>query len=270
MRRWITWAVAWGAAGGWWVVEIPAAGTPATVDVAKCQMASQTFEAVNARLDSLSFLQYQVERKTVSRGVTLVEKWTSICASPDLLKIDYRQPERRVFMADGKTFTEYLPATRAALQIPMAGNNPLAQERIASILQRLAVDGLRVGQYGKLLEHLASVDVTPGEFPVLTAEGRDPRYRIRIDLERKALLSFEKWDRKERLEKSIQAESFREVAPGLWLPKKVRTVILEKHELSEREITLSGIRVNFSISGKEMDFTLPEDVLIKPFDSISD
>lgn len=268
MRRWITWAVAWGAAGGLWAVGIPAAGAPAAVDAAKCQIASQAFEAVNTRIDGLLSIQYQVERKTMSKGVTLVEKWTSIRASSGLLKIDYRQPERRVFMADGKTFTEYLPAARAALQIPMAGNNPLAQERIASILQRLAVDGLRVGQYGKLLEHLASVDVTPGEFPVLTAEGRDPRYRIRIDLERKALLSFEKWDRKERLEQSIQAESFREVATGLWLPAKVRTVLLEEHELSERETTLSGIRVNFSISEKEMDFTLPEDVPIKAFDSI--
>ena len=265
MRRWTTWMVAW---GGFWTLGLPSAVVQAAVDVETRQMVSQAFEAVNARIDGLSSLQYQVERKTVSRGVTLVEKWTSIRASPGLLKIDYRQPERRVFMADGKTFTEYLPATRAALQIPMAGNNPLAQERIASILQRLAVDGLRVCQYGKLLEHLASVDVTPGEFPVLTAEGRDPRYRIRIDLERKALLSFEKWDRKERLEQSIQAESFREVAPGLWLPTKVRSVVLEEHELSKRETTLTGIRVNFSIFDKEMDFTLPEDVLIKTFDSI--
>lgn len=260
MRRMALWLA---ATGGFLAVGVvPGAWAQGVLDDAKYQMASQAFEAVNARLDGLSSLQYQVERKTTARGVTLVEKWTFSSATPGLLKIDYRRPERRVFMADGMTFTEYLPAARAALRMPMAGNAP-AQERIAAILQRLAVDGLRIGEYGKLLDHLEAVDISPGAAPILTAVGRDPRYRIRIDLEKKTLISFEKWDAKERLEQSIQAGNFQKAATGLWLPAKVKTVLLEKQETSERETTLSGVRVNFNISEKGMDFTLPEDVIIK-------
>ena len=264
MRRWITWAVAW---GGFWGGGVSSVVAQIAVDAETRQMVSQAFEAVNARIDGLSSLQYQVERTTKSKGVTLVEKWTYSRVAPSFLKIDYRRPERRVFMADGETFTEYLPAARAALRMPMAGDAS-AQERIASILQRLAVDGLRVGNYEKLLEHLVAAEVSPGDHPLLTAEGRDPRYRIRVDLENKALVGFEKWDDQGRLEQSIQADGFREVAPGLWLPGRVRTVLLEEQELSEREAILSGVRANATFSEKEMDFALPEDVVIQSADSL--
>ena len=231
---------------------------------AKYNMASQAFEVVNRKYDEASSLQYQVERKTVAKGITVVEKWDFACATPGILKIDYRAPEKRVFMADGQTFTEYLPAARMAQRTSMSGKDaPAAREQIASVLQRLSVDGLRIGDYGELLNHLATVEVSSNKPAILIAEGENPRYRIRIDTQRKLLLSFEKWNRNGDLEQSIQAGGFVEPKPGFWMPAKVKTVFLDRNELAERETTISGVKVDSPFSAKTLDFTLPDDVEIK-------
>lgn len=172
------------------------------------QLAAQAFEAMNAKFDGLSSLQYRVERTTVSKGVKLVEKWTFLSSSDGVLRIDYRAPEHRIFMANNETFIEYLPAVRKAQKTRLSPQNRQGHERVAAVLQRLTVDGLRMGDYQELLNHLSAVQVSSNAPAILTVEGSGPRYRIQIDTQREVLLSFEKWDGQGRLEQSIQASGF--------------------------------------------------------------
>ena len=244
------------------LLVVPYAPAEASIDKDAYAKAARAFEAVNGRFDKASSLQYQVERKTVAKGVTLVEKWSFACATQGLVRIDYRAPESRVFMADGLVFTEYLPTARKALQTPMTWGGAVAQARIASVLQRLSVDGLRIGDYERLLDHLTVVEVSSNQPSVLIVEGRDPRYSIRIDTQRQLLLSFEKRDQKGRLMLSIQTGDFFEAKPGFWMPTKVKTVFLDQEVLGERETTLSDIMVNTPIPKEKLDFTLPDDVTI--------
>lgn len=227
-------------------------------DVAKVR---QAFEQVNGRFDRLASLQYQVERKTTAKGITVTEQWSFLCTSQGVFRIDYRKPEKRVFMSDGQVFTEYLPTMRKALRTPLSGDGNAAN-RIASVLKRLSVDGLRVGDEGNLLEHLSFVKPSPGQPAVLVAEGRDPRYAIQIDTNRFALISFEKWDTTGRLELSIRADGFSERAPGFWLPSVVRTIFFTQDGKSEVTATISKVMVNKPVPKDSVDFTLPADVEI--------
>lgn len=223
----------------------------------------KVFREVNDRIDGLSSLQYLVERKTVSKGITVTERWSFACMADGRMRIDYKAPEQRVFMADGQFFTEYLPTVRKALRTPLKGADPAGLARVAAVTRRLAVDGLRVGNFGELLDHLTAVTVPSNEPAIMVIEGRDPRYVVRIDTQRHVLLRFEQWDGKGKLVLSIQAADFMEPAPGFWFPARVKTVFDEKGAFAERVTVLGGVKVNAEIPKETFDFVLPDDVKIE-------
>ncbi|MFO7535382.1 MAG: hypothetical protein R6X19_06830 [Kiritimatiellia bacterium] len=220
----------------------------------------QVFREVNDRIDGLVSLQYQVERKSVSKGVTMTERWSFACTAEGLMRIDYTAPEKRVFVADGQFFTEYLPTARKALRTPLKDANPAGLARVAAVTRRLAVDGLRVGNFEELLDHLTSFTVPSNEPAIMLVEGRDPRYSVRIDTKRDVLLGFEQWDGKGKRVLSIQSSNFLEPAPGFWFPARIKTVFQEKGAYAERVTLLSGVKVNGVVPKETFDFVPPDDV----------
>jgi outer membrane lipoprotein-sorting protein len=230
------------------------AAAPAPADIIR---AKEAFDGVNGRIDRLASLQYKVVRKTKAKGISLTEHWTFGCNSQGWMRVEYTAPEKRVFMIDGTNLLEYLPDARRALRTPLGG---AGAARVAAVLKRLAVDGLRVGQTDELLKHLKAAAPLPGEPSVLMIEGDQPRYAIRIDPARQVLLGFDQWNLEGEKTLSIQADDFTEPAPGFWFPARIRMVVVDKGERQERKFVLSGIRVNAAFSKDYFDFTLPDDV----------
>lgn len=235
------------------------AAAPAPADIIR---AKEAFDGVNGRIDRLASLQYKVVRKTKAKGITLTEQWTFGCNSQGWMRVDYTVPEKRVFMLDGTNLLEYLPAARRALRTPLAGEGAA---RVAAVLKRLAVDGLRVGQTEELLKHLKSVAGRSQPSGEVIVEGDQPRYVVRIDPVRQVLLGFDQWNLEGEKTLSIQADDFTEPAPGFWFPGRIRTVVMDKGERVEREVALTGVKVNAAVPKESFDFYLPDDVKTEVF-----
>ncbi len=238
-------------------VDAPAGGAV----IGKTQ-AGEAFDAVNRRFDDLSSLQYEVQRKTVSKGMTLDEQWSFVYVADGRLRIEYQKPEKRVFVFDGKVFTEYLPAVRQALKTKIDAGKPQGLSRISAVLQRLSVDGLRVGDRDVLLAHFDQANHLADQPAVLQVTGKDPASTVLIDTQRQALLRFDKYDRKGNLALSIRASDFQEPVPGFWFPTTVHTIIEGASGRSETMVAISSIRLNAAIPEKTFTMSLPPDVKV--------
>ncbi|HAS82333.1 MAG TPA: hypothetical protein DCS43_06580 [Verrucomicrobia bacterium] len=225
-------------------------------------LASEALDAVNRRFDGLSTLQYEVQRTTVSRGVTLEEHWSFAYAADGRLRIEYKKPEKRIFVFDGKVFTEYLPAVRQALQTDIGDGNPHGFERMSAVLQRLSVDGLRIGNRDMLLSHFESAKRLDDQAAILKVTGKDPAYTLLIDTQRQTLLRFEKYDGKGTLTLSIRVSDFQEPMPGFWFPTALQTLAEGANGKSESTVAISAIRLNAVIPDKIFKATLPPDVKV--------
>ncbi len=241
---------------------LPAAGAIAAPPLAAegRALAELAFNGVNSRLDRLASLQYKVVRKTRAKGISLTEQWSFYCSTQGWIRIDYTVPEKRVFVVDGQSLLEYLPEARKALRTPLAGG---VGQPVAGVLKRLSVDGLRMGNAAELLGHMKSAAPLPGQPAILEVEGESPRYFIRIDTARQVLLQYDQWNPEGEKVLSVLAGDFVEPAPGLWLPSRIQTLAVEKGAVSEREVTLKGIKVNALIPEEYFDLTLPDDVEIE-------
>ena len=226
------------------------------------QKIEHAFMQINQRFDLLVSLQYQANRKTRTSSVTLEERWNFASDAEGRLRIDYRHPETRIFVSDGSFFTEYLPRHRIALRSVLNANDPSSLEPLKIVLQRLAVDGFRIGNSNELLKNLTSVEEHATQPNILTIKGADPQYQLKIDTEKNIFLKFEKWNHAGQRVFSIQPTDFVQPMPGFWIPTKVITLLIEEGGLRETTTSISGIQVNKTITKNRFDLSLPPDIRV--------
>lgn len=224
---------------------------------------AEIFARINHRLDALDSLGYRVQRVTRVGTFTYTEKWSMLYDGSGRVRIDYVEPERRVFVFDGKTFTEYMPQERKALKAFLNEEDPVALEMLQAVMQRLSLDGIRVGTTDELLANLVAVEDIPGQPDGLRLTGEGPPYELDVDTERKVLMRFKKMDDAGNTVLSIEASGFREIKPGLWFPTSIRSRYPEDGNLRRTQITIRSIQADMPAHENRFDIKLAPDVEIE-------
>jgi len=134
--------------------------------------------------------------------------------------------------------------------------------QISAVLLRFSIEGLRVGNSDKLLQHMEAVEEDSTTPSILRIRGSNPRYEIEIDTNRKIILKFTKKNQLDQTTLSIMTGDFLQLAPDLWFPTKIQTAVLEDAGVRETITHLSNIKINAPLNDKRFDLFLAPDVKV--------
>ena len=218
---------------------------------------------VESRFSGIQNLSYTVEKTTRSERQTVTERWTMRYQQPDLLRIDYELPVARQVIMSRHDMWEYIPAVRKAMHTPL---DKLTDEQrsvfVASVLGRVSVDGLRLGDYQAMLPRVVSMRPGNVDTNVFAIEGRDPKFILEIDAARCVLLRTEIYDDKGVLKVRTAATDFAEIVPGFWFPKKILATYATGNGYAESSIELTRVRLNEDLPTGVFDFAPHEGVTV--------
>lgn len=224
-------------------------------------MARDLFEQLNARYDQLSAWSYTVVRTTAAADKSVEEKWDFRFKAPNFMKIEYYSPVHRIIVMNESTLWEYIPAAKKAVRTDLAALPQTERtELLASVMARVAVDGLRVGDTSKMIP--AVTKLSQGDDNMCTVEGRNPNFTVRADRSRMVLLHSEFRDEKGGLVMQTDASNFQEVQPGFWCPQKIVAVRKSDKGLLRSEIVLKNVRANDNPPDSLFEFAPPDGVAV--------
>lgn len=223
--------------------------------------AKKLFEEMNKSFENLAALSYTATRTTISGTKSIEEKWDFRLKAPGLIKIEYYRPDRRLVIIDDATLWEYIPAAKKARRTDFATmkENDKA-ELVASVMSHVAIDGLRIGDYSKLLAGVTKV--TEGKDNIYVIEGQKPKFVIHVNGEKKILLHSEFYNDKGELIMKTDASQFAEAVPGFWFPKNIDAVYRTENGMIKSAIVMSNVRANDNPADMIFKFTPPEGVKV--------
>ena len=225
--------------------------------------AENLFRSVESRFDGIRNLSYTVEKTTRSDRRTVTEQWTMRYQQPDLLRIDYELPVPRQLIVNRHDMWEYIPAARKAMHTPL--DKLTGEQRsafMASVLGRVAVDGLRLGDYQGMLQRVVSVRPDGVDTNDCVVEGRDPKFIVEIDTARNVPLRTETYDNKGTLKVRTVASELAEIAAGFWFPKKLLATYGTANGYVESSIELTHVRLNEDFPADIFDFAPREGIAV--------
>ncbi len=209
-------------------------------------------------------LAYTAERVTKKGATELKELWRFQFENPDRFRIDYRRPTERLLVCDGHILWEYVPAARKAVKTDLNRMPPAKREQLlASLLQRVALDGVRVGPVEDLARRAQSVTLLNPTGRVARLEGEAPRYVLEIDCDRNLLLRSEHYDENGVLRLRTQATAFTKAAPGQWHP----TALVVEHKADDdfivSRVSLRDVALDSPFPPDTFNFTPPRHVRVE-------
>lgn len=223
----------------------------------------RVFAAVESRFASVTGMAYTVERTVQGVRHAATEKWTFRYVAPDRIRVDCLAPDERTLILNGAVMHEYVPAARRALKTDMSRLSAAdRQARVARILARVAVDGIRIGNATEMARRATRMDADSGNPGVCVIQGDGPRYAVGIDTNRQVLVTTDLFDGEGRLALSTRAADFTEVAPSFWYPKTVCVRAATERGIVESVCRISDIRVNTPISDAAFVFSVPPYVTV--------
>ncbi len=226
--------------------------------------ARDLFMSVESRFESLRSLQYTVDKTTRTDRETVKERWIFRYRSPSFIRIDYEKPEERVFVLNEEVFWEFIPAVRKAMRTSLARlDSEQKQALIGSVFGRLAIDGLRLGDYREMASRVTKIERTElDNKSTFVVEGDNPRFSLRIDADKKVLLQMEIYDFSGGLKVHTMASDFVEAAPSFWFPQKIEVGYSNQRVSVTCLFVISDIEVNQDIPLTTFDFQPPKGVSI--------
>jgi outer membrane lipoprotein-sorting protein len=168
-------------------------------------------------------LRYVVEKTSRMERETTRERWTFSYHAPDQVRIDYQEPSERILIANDTSLWEYIPAARKAMRTQLGKLSAAKRQAvIVSVLGRVSVDGLRLGDYHGMLSRVTQIRTDPDQPSVVFVEGMNPRFVVGIDTGKNVLVSTEIYKPDGALALRTAAADFREAFPSFWFPRLIR------------------------------------------------
>lgn len=230
-----------------------AAGEPSAGDL---------FREIEDRFDRITTLSYKVKRIVTTKTSNSEEQWTFRFKKPDLVRIDYTSPHDRLVILGNDVLWEYIPKVRKAARTMLAPLDRDKRERtVNQVMMHVTVDGLRLGKYQEMEKKAVSVrTVSIAGTAAYQVEGKDPRYVVLIDREKKVLLRSEVYDQKGALVLRTEASRFVEAGKGFWMPREVKATYATENGFLQSTVLMSDHRVDTVIPDSIYQFTVPQGV----------
>ncbi|MFH0909758.1 MAG: hypothetical protein V1929_13445 [bacterium] len=232
---------------------------PADADTAR-----RLFEPIEQRFKSAQTLQYTVTKVSSSDRQSTEERWQFAFREPGLVRVDYEKPVGRILVLTPAETWEYIPAARQALRTRL--DNMSADKRasfVARVLARVAVDGVRIGNYENLQKRVTRVTQPENGTNTWVIEGSNPKYVIAIDASRNVLLRSDIYKDTGELSVRTEASQFTEIAPGFWYPQAIIASYLTPQGYIVSRFSIRDIRLNATLPEDTFTFTPPEGVAVK-------
>lgn len=230
--------------------------------------AGSLFKLVEARFTGLNSLSYTVKRTIVSRRQRTEDRWMFRYKNPAFLRVDYLLPHERVIILDEKTLTEYIPELKKAKKTDLSTMTAEKKEQtLGAVMGRVSVEGLRLGNYEEMQKRAVKVRAVTWAgmgTDAYLVEGKDPRYLVYIDANKKVLLRTEIYDKKGGLVIRTEASRFVEAARGFWLPQEIRTAYGTSDGFVQSTVVLQDIKVNERMADDAFRLAFPKGVEIIP------
>ena len=218
--------------------------------------AAVLFKQVEDRFDLVQSLQYTVERASGRAMAESKERWRFSFVNPSKLRVDYEAPLERLIVMNEEVFWEYIPAARKAAKTDLTRLSDLEKQKLVSMtMARLSIDGLRMGNYQTMLDRVVSVKSLDRDPNIVVVEGEKPRFVLKIDKAKKALVQTEIYDEKGLLQVITRAKGFSEVAPGYWWPEEIAAEYETDKGVLIARVHFSEIHVNETIPEKQFTYT---------------
>lgn len=200
----------------------------------------------------------------VSSKLNAEDRWVFHYKKPDRVRIDYQAPHERVIIFDGTTLWEYIPGLKKAAKTDVAEMPREKQAKtISEVMAHVAVDGLRLGDYGEMEKRASLVKtVTSSGKDVYLVEGKGPRYAVYIDREKQALLRTELYDQKGGLTLRTVGSRFVEAGKGFWMPQEIRSTYRSANGFVQTTVNLNEIRIDAPIADEMFRFEVPKGISV--------
>lgn len=227
------------------------------------QTAAALFQSLDAHFASATNLRYTAAKTTRMEREASKERWVFSYCAPDRVRIDYQEPSERIIVADDVSLWEYIPAARKAMRTQL-DKLPYAKRQavIASVLGRVSVDGIRLGDYDAMLARVKEVRAAPDQPSVVLVEGVDPRFVVGIDTARNVLVSTEISKPDGSLALRTVASDFQEAAPSYWFPRLIRATYGTAKGFVATETTISDVQTDAGRMKDLFHFSPPKGVAV--------
>jgi outer membrane lipoprotein-sorting protein len=194
---------------------------------------------------------------------TTRERWTFSYHAPDQVRIDYQEPSERILIANETNLWEYIPAARKAMRTQLDKLPPdKRQAVIASVLGRVNVDGIRLGNYHGMLSRVTQIRTDPNQPSVVLVEGADPRFVVGIETGKNVLVSSEIYKQDGALILRTVASDFREVFPSFWFPRHIRATYGTEKGFVTTDTAISDFQLDAEVMKDPFHFIPPKGVTV--------
>ncbi len=209
------------------------------------ERAERLFSQVEKRFDDVKSLSYTVERVVRMHQAEQKDSWTFRIKQPAGLCVEYSTPHKRRIVTDGTVLWEYIPEIGKAMRTDLTVlNEERRRDVIASVLGRVTVDGIRLGNYQELLKQVVSVSESAEDENVMVVEGASPKFFIHIDVSRNVIVQTEVYDGEGRLRIRTRSSGFVEAAPSFWFPQEIGSAQGTEKGMVQGIVRISNIRVD--------------------------
>ncbi|MBL7114182.1 MAG: hypothetical protein ISS35_00325 [Kiritimatiellae bacterium] len=212
-------------------------------------------------VDALPSLMYTARRTSTGEGQRIADEWTFRYVHPDRIRVDYADPLRRIVVINQGTMTEYIPEAKKAMVTAL---NKLSEServvRVSQALSRVAVMGLRAGDFSGMIPQVTSV--TRDKEGTVTIMGAPPRFEIVVDPKRQVILSSTIFDEDGKLMLQTRSTEFVQVEGNVWFPRRVKTMHRAAGTMVDSRIAFSGIQRKVPRVDEVFHLSLPENTEI--------
>jgi hypothetical protein len=136
------------------------------------------------------------------------------------------------------------------------------QALIASVLGRVNVDGIRLGDYQGMLNRVTLIRTDPDRPSVVFVEGTNPRFVVGIDTGKQVLISAEIYKPDGAMTLRTVASDFREVSPSFWFPGHIQATYGAENGFVTTDTTISDFQADAESIKNLFDFTPPKGVTV--------
>lgn len=244
--------IAWLLAAASWGQSASPAETAATL-----------FQTLETHFAGATNLRYVVEKTSRTERETARERWIFSYSAPDRVRIDYQEPMERTIVANKTDLWEYIPAARKAMCTRLDNLPPAKRQTVtASVLGRVSVDGIRLGDYQGMLSRVTQIRTDPDQPSVILVEGVNPRFVVGIDTGKLVLVSTEIYKPDGTMALRTVASGFIEVFPSFWSPRHIEATYGTEKGFVTTDTTISDFRTDLESIKDLFNFTPPKGVVV--------
>lgn len=220
---------------------------------------SEILKTLEEPYRDMKSISYNAERKRTTLKGKMEDSWSFIYRAPSDIRIEYRSPERRVVIINARDMWEYLPGQRVAMHTDLGNKSQSEKDAaVAKVLARIAVSGLRPGNYDHLLSQVTSSEMA-GD--ILTIEGKKaPRFLLKIDTRKNALLVSEVYDANGKLKLKTTCSEHKRVDKSVWMPGKVVVVTRGNDQYVTDQVYVSEATFEHEFRDDQFVFSKPANV----------